>query len=337
MKGEGLVSVIMPVYMAEAYVESAIRSVMAQTYSNVELLCIDDGSSDGSYQICQNLSREYANIKVFHHNENLGQEAARNTGFTAMAGVYFMFLDADDTLAPETVETLVNAMEESSADIAMCTYSRILDDREEHSLATIASGFYQVQEFSQHLLKDIPWDILSCIGTKLYRTEQIRRFGIAFDRKYKFNEDCAFFLCSLLHAETIYYLNEPFYKYLIRKSDSTMSSYRKNMFPTNVKTVELLGELWRKYSLFPAKKGLYYQKVYMVMLDSLLNEVKFAAKTSFIQAAKQVRTYHEFQETFTSVTKTDKLSMSHRTIMHLLNQGKYSLVYIMLKLRIRMK
>lgn len=111
MKKRDLVSVIMPVYMVQDFVEKAVLSVENQTYDNIELLCIDDASSDGSYDICKRLAKKYENIILLKHfisgkeaTINLGQETTRNLGLEVASGKYCLFLDSDDTLSPETIK-----------------------------------------------------------------------------------------------------------------------------------------------------------------------------------------------------------------------------------------
>ena len=130
-----LVSVIIPVYMVQDYVEKSILSVMNQTYHNIELICIDDASTDRSRIICEKLAQKYRNIKVLRHivngeyaKNNLRQEAMRNLGLDNTSGDYCIFLDPGDTFLPEAIETMARIAVNNDANIVMCGYSKIINE-----------------------------------------------------------------------------------------------------------------------------------------------------------------------------------------------------------------
>ena len=118
----GLVSVIVPVYNVLPYLREALDSVKAQTYSNLEILVIDDGSDDGSGSVCDQYAAQDRRIRVIHQKRK-GLSAARNAGLEIMTGDAVMFLDADDLFCPDSVQILVTAMEKSQCDLVMGRFS----------------------------------------------------------------------------------------------------------------------------------------------------------------------------------------------------------------------
>lgn len=118
-----LISLIVPVYQVEDYLEDCINSLLAQTYKNIEILLIDDGSADGCGRICDAYAGKDARVRVVHQ-ENQGTSAARNTGMRLARGEYIGFVDADDCLSPVFVEELYALICRHHADIAACTYTR---------------------------------------------------------------------------------------------------------------------------------------------------------------------------------------------------------------------
>lgn len=112
---------IIPVYNVKKYLCESIDSVIDQTYKNLEILVIDDGSTDGSGEICDEYQKKDPRIRVIHQ-KNGGLSAARNTGLDAMQGDVVAFLDSDDAFLPDMIEVLVNEMEKTSADMAVCKY-----------------------------------------------------------------------------------------------------------------------------------------------------------------------------------------------------------------------
>lgn len=121
------VSVIIPMYNAEPYICQCVRSVMSQTWRNLEILVIDDGSTDRSLELCKKLCRHDARMRVFGQ-ENQGVSVARNRGLEEAAGDYMFFLDSDDAIHPWLIETLVHQTELSQAEMVFCSFAR-LDDR----------------------------------------------------------------------------------------------------------------------------------------------------------------------------------------------------------------
>jgi len=113
-----LVSVIVPVYNCQPYIEACIQSVLEQTYDNIELLLIDDGSTDDSGKICDTYAGK-PGVRVFH-KKNQGVSATRNIGISLCQGEYVLFLDSDDTIEPDMIYSMVVDLEMAQADCAFC-------------------------------------------------------------------------------------------------------------------------------------------------------------------------------------------------------------------------
>ena len=129
---EPLVSVITPIYKAEKYLEKCVRGLMDQTYQNLEIILVDDGSPDHSGEICEQLAAEDGRIKVIH-KENGGAATARNAGLDAMTGDYIAFVDADDYMQPDYIENLYKILKEKNAQVAICGFETV--DEEGHTIA----------------------------------------------------------------------------------------------------------------------------------------------------------------------------------------------------------
>lgn len=117
------ISIIIPVYNVEKYLEDCIKSVQGQTYRNIEILLVDDGSNDHSGSMCDAYAEQDGRIKVIHQ-QNQGLSAARNAGFAASTGTYIAFVDSDDMISPVYIQTLYEIMEQYNADIAACEYTQ---------------------------------------------------------------------------------------------------------------------------------------------------------------------------------------------------------------------
>ena len=126
---EAFISVIMPVYNLEAYLERAIESILGQTYSRWELILVDDGSIDRSGELCDRYSEKDSRIRVFHQ-ENHGAAAARNRGVQESAGAYIAFVDGDDWGSDDYLEFLMGLLEQTHAKIAACGYQKVFSAEE---------------------------------------------------------------------------------------------------------------------------------------------------------------------------------------------------------------
>lgn len=118
-----LISIIVPVYQVKPYIGECVESLLAQTYANLEILLVDDGSTDGSGEICDEYARRDGRVRVIHQ-ENRGVSAARNTGLDQAKGKYVAFVDSDDAVLPDYIELLYDLLCRYQADIAACAFVR---------------------------------------------------------------------------------------------------------------------------------------------------------------------------------------------------------------------
>lgn len=334
MNNKPKVSIIMPVFKTEPYIEKTIQSVLKQSYPNIELLCVNDDTPDGAFEICRKYQKKYHWIKLVDNNGNRGVEYTRNRGLDEMSGEYVLFLDSDDIISPDMIETMVDTAMQEDSDVVMSAYSTMVDGKDIPVLVESASTFdctMDIKTFAALCLEPIEWKILCCIGTKLYKTQIIRDTHLRFDTTYKYNEDGAFVLSFLLCCSRVSYLNEPYYKYRIRSSGSTMSSYRPQMFQSIVRVNELLGKVFVNNHVFAQKEKLYYRKLLFIIIDSLRNEAKFGDKQSFRQVFNEVLAYEDYGKMQTVLTSSHVLGKKQRFVIMLMRWHQIGLLYFMLK------
>lgn len=216
---DSLVSIIVPVYNAEKYIDNCVTSVVNQTYSKWELLLIDDGSFDSSGMICDNYSRLNSRIRVVHQ-KNLGVSAARNRGIECAEGEYIAFLDVDDALPQESLKTLVNSLIDNNADVAMGITCG--EKWENHSGVEIWKG----EDGIQYSLMDDPY---TCAAWgKLYRRELIGE--TRFDRKIKINEDSLFVFQIMCKKPVCVCVNKEIYQYIQVPGSASRSAFSEKYF-----------------------------------------------------------------------------------------------------------
>ena len=122
-----LISVIVPVYNVERYLEKCIASICAQTFTELQIILVDDGATDRSGAICDEWAKKDPRIRVIH-KENGGLSDARNAGIEVASGAWYMFIDSDDTITPDTIERLYLAAAQHQCEMAVCNMVRIYDD-----------------------------------------------------------------------------------------------------------------------------------------------------------------------------------------------------------------
>lgn len=167
----GKLSVIVPVYNVEGYIERSIMSLVRQTYSNLEIILVDDGSTDLSGVICDQFAKEYPNIQVIHKT-NGGLSDARNVGVAQATGDYIAFLDSDDYVHYRAYELMLYHMKMLDADVVECEYWKVWDQQEEKEYLGCA---VEVQDRDQALTQLMKWKNFDIsVWNKLYKREMVQ-------------------------------------------------------------------------------------------------------------------------------------------------------------------
>lgn len=164
-----MVSIIVPVYNVSAYLDECIESLVCQSYRNLEILLVDDGSKDNSGEICDRWGEKDARIRVIH-KVNAGAASARNAGLDAATGAFVCFVDSDDVVLPEYVQTLVKALETQRADAAVCGFYFWSREGQKSCLTETAPGVYDCQGYMLRFLQD--WSC-SLLWNKIFTKEAI--------------------------------------------------------------------------------------------------------------------------------------------------------------------
>lgn len=150
---EPLISVIVPVYNVEKYVGTCVDSILAQTYTKLEVLLVDDGSTDSSGVLCDEYARKDMRVRVIH-KENGGLSDARNTGMKTAQGTYFAFVDSDDSIAEDYIAYLYGMIEKHHAQIAVCGYQKVYHSNENRKniICDLTEKVYSTEEGLRQLL-----------------------------------------------------------------------------------------------------------------------------------------------------------------------------------------
>lgn len=221
-----LISVIVPVCNSERYLQCCVDSILAQTYENLEVILVDDGSPDSCPKLCEEYAQGDSRIKVIHQT-NAGQAAARNAGLDSAGGAYIAFVDSDDYICPEFLSKLYSALTKENADIAACDYFRV-DDRnvesmEDHGIKSDMT----VEEYGYwELVNDESLMVFTSLCNKLYKAEFWARERV--DKK-PFAEDASTLLRIIAMAKRIRIIKDKLYCYRLNDNGLTKRYTVKNL------------------------------------------------------------------------------------------------------------
>ena len=223
------VSVIIPVYNTEKYLRECLDSVVNQTLKDIEIICVDDGSTDNSLAILREYETKDGRIKVLTQ-ENQFAGVARNHGMKFARGQYYAFMDADDCYLPEAIEKMFNLCEQNELDfIKACFYNLEIgkepyDDKYSANGYVNKSAFYKILSFPNDLLKlnqivDVPWN-------GLYRASFLTEYGITFNN-FRVINDHSFFVSCIIHARRAMVIKDHIAYHRINQASSLVGTKQK--------------------------------------------------------------------------------------------------------------
>lgn len=222
-------SVIVPVYNVEKYLPRCVESLLSQTLEDIEILLVDDGSTDGSGKICDAFALRDSRVRVLHF-ENRGVSAARNEGISAANGEYLGFVDADDYVSPDMFRTMYDTAKEHLCQTVICDVftdyggNAVADD----TISSLSeSCVLQKEEIPSNVLVEIAGSACRSIYSRqLFDNPEIR-----FPVGLKLSEDRVFNLYALGYSDRIYYLKKPFYYHFVRDG-SAVNRYHDDYLST---------------------------------------------------------------------------------------------------------
>lgn len=225
MKGENdLISIIIPIFNVDKYVEKTIKSLINQTYLNIEILLINDGSTDMSGDICNEYAEKYNKIRVFHQN-NKGVSSARNLGIDNARGKYIIFVDGDDYVEPNYSSSLYDSIIEDKADMAVQMYFNYYNEKK------------MVRNIEENINKNmtglefIDFQILggkdTTIYAKIYKKQILDKYNIRFNESITNLEDMLFLYDYSIHCNRIKYSSISAYYRIVRNDGVAFSKFNE--------------------------------------------------------------------------------------------------------------
>lgn len=314
-----MVSIIVPVYNAEKFLELCITSIINQSYNDIELILIDDGSTDNSGKICDEYALKDERITVFHCRNN-GVSAARNIGLDNAKGKYIIFIDSDDYVEKNYVEELVKAIESDKNELAIVGIKEIYNDKIKirksrgDYTGSLKNDYYGMIDF------------LCLIGGKIYLKEIIDLNNIRFVNKIKYAEDELFNLIYYQKVKQYVFINLPLYVYRRRQESLSDMKLLRNK------------DNFKRY-LFKLKKGSYFlKKLNVEKKDIIIGEQAIRAILNFTN----INNYNVFKEEIyllrKLVCKDLRYNKFSKILFSILLKLKfYLLIYCICKIRYNYK
>lgn len=223
-----MISIIVPVFNVEKYLQSCVDSLLCQTCSDIEIILIDDGSTDGSGKLCDEYAVDHDNIRVLH-KDNAGPSDCRNVGLSMAGGEYIAFVDSDDFIAPKMLEILLDNLVNTDSDISICRFLRISEgspvpeDTAGNTLRVLEGDeiIHDLGMPGDNTTRIVPWN-------KLYKR---RMFENVTYPKGRFHEDEATIHRILYNCRRLVYTDMTLYYYLQRNNGSIMSTQGEKRIP----------------------------------------------------------------------------------------------------------
>lgn len=271
-----LVSIIIPCYNSEKYIIECLDSIVTQTYSELEIICVDDGSEDNTVSIIEGYISRDNRIRLLKQN-HLYAGVARNTGIKIATGKYVMFLDSDDYFDATLIEKMVNSAEENESDTVICDAYYVNNVTGEITSPDYLLNKKVVDRYKVYSRKELPNNVVrtTCSGpwTKLYRLDFIRNNNLEY-RPTKRNNDIFFTYLAMVLAERISVVNQRLIYYRFENEESLQGSMNKKSFSRDFQDAfsSIKKEL-EKRKLFDLLKVEYYNML-VPFCEGVLNKQK---------------------------------------------------------------
>lgn len=314
-------SIIIPVYKVEDYLASCLDSIYPQLNGQCQVILVDDGSPDRCGEICDSYKEKYPDVTTVIHQENTGNGGARNAGIDAAEGEYLFFVDSDDTVSPDAVKTLLDAVDETGADVILFASRSVSEDGEVLSLSNDpfeAGRVLKIKENKSVLIAPpAPWNRIT--KTSLFRENNIR-----FPHRVWY-EDIRTTVKTLGVAETAYYISKPLYNYL-RRSGSIMNNANVDRNGEIIAAMDDLREFFTEKNLYETyKEELEFLIIDHVFVAATVRVLRVAPKSH-----RLVREFRDYTEKYCSDIKNNPhvttMTGTRRLVFKLLLAKMYAAV-----------
>ena len=307
-----LISVIVSIYNVQAYVEKSVQSIQKQTYKNLEIILVDDGSTDNSGKICDEFAGKDARIKVIH-KANGGLSSARNEGIKVASGEYIAFVDGDDWIDESMYEDMLCAILSSEADLAICNYKEVSKNSVRDTSTDKITVFEGKEVLKVFIEEDEVYQIQNAAWNKLYKRSLMGQLRFPEGKLF---EDIVYTTKLLAGSKRAVYVNKAYYNYIFDRSDSIMNSKKverllTDQIPAYKEKGEFLLSIGEK-ELFLTHQFFFYKRMLLHYKEA--KEKKPEGYEKFIRDLRKVVCEKPIWEAFKGKSKGEWLRMKLFTI-----------------------
>ena len=337
-----MISVIVPVYNASLYLDQCITSILNQSYSDIELILVDDCSKDESLSICRKFVLQDARVKVYSNSQNMGQVQTYMKGISHADGEFISFVDSDDWIAPDMLRKLHTALVDHEADIAACGCWHVYKDCkivEPSNIQMIGNRIFSHQDILESAKQvHVPNNSIDTI-VKLYRWNKIfRRNILLHNLKYvqpdiRVFEDNNLVIPCILDAKKIAYINEPLYYYR-RTGESTMSLFNDNIFNSNLRFLRHLEFIYKDKNVYHNMKSDVYVVSSYSITGIMRSNLSLGSKVKYLKKINQcLKFYGVSLQDMRQFGMSEKLGILYKLVLN----GYYILAILLGQLYFQLK
>lgn len=282
------VSVIIPIYNVEKYIDKCLRSVVNQTLKNIEIILVNDGTEDNSMHIAKNYIEIDRRIKVINKT-NGGLSSARNAGLEVAKGEYILFIDSDDYIESNMIEEMYNLALINDLDIVMCGFNRIELDNMYKIKPPISCNIKYNKSDIFNIISNSTNNITWFVWRNLYKLSLLNNNSIRFNQSVKIGEDTCFNLEAFLASSSIMCIDKELYNYVNNPNSLTSKKYKANLQQSLINQYSEKVQIYRKYNM--SENSFINLDLYFIThsLNSIISNIYNSTSNNKLKEVKKVR------------------------------------------------
>ena len=321
-----LISIIVPVYNSELYINRCLDSLLKQTYKNIEIIIVDDGSKDNSLQLIKGYANKDSRIKVYTQS-NQGPSVARNTGLDNATGKYIMFVDADDFIDKNMVANMVEVIKDDTNTLVLCDNSEIwANEIEERKLFDTDKNYIKKVD----VIKAIASGKAGLVCGKLFNKNIIKEHNIKFDKEIKMCEDQIFFLNISRYCDDFIYIPKSLYFYDRRNENSITIKYKEKVIDNQIYVINIIKEILKTSDIESDDINYIINNRYIDAIDyCVTNEVLDTKIYNIMDKISNVNDIIQKTNIKKAVEKISHLNRRENIIIKLCENESYINMFIM--------
>lgn len=335
MSSTPFLSVIVPVYNVKPYLPECLDSILAQTFTDFEVLLIDDGSTDGSSGLCDKYAKRDARICCFH-KKNGGLVSARQEGFRHVTGKYVTFVDSDDWVSPVMYEKICVTAKETSADIICCNYTSVAPDKKIERRDLCAPGFYDKTRLTEEIYPQMLFSgsffhfgVSPSLCNKIFRRGLLENHIFHVPLSVKLGEDGLVTYPCLLNAGSACFLSDSLYYYRSNGSSLTHTMNQRRLVENRL-LFDTYGRLVNLTEHFYMEKQLHYYYVYQCLLTFPPVFRTMQGEHGSKDAFREECSYPPIRRAFRAVKLNDISGLHNKAYVFCIRHGLYRLFRVFL-------